>query len=552
MLAEGQSHRMAQITAVGFLLSAGAIGTLAADSPRTRMISQILAVAVLTISFGAGLGYLYDVRALFDVQGFGSVSLNTAVAFIILGVGILAAHPRGYAGFLVSDNIGGQLARRLIPVSLILPILFGWLRLVGERQQFYNSAIGTGLFCVATTAGMVSLICVTTLWVERIDVKRRRAHRQLKERELRYRSLFENCLDPIFAIGAHGKLLAVNPAAIRTSGYDEEELRAMQFLDICAKDQREAMRDAFHSALSRDLLHTETSIITKNEERRDLYITGAPVIENGETISVSCIARDVTREKQAERALKHAKGASEAADRAKSEFLTNISHEIRTPIHAIIGMLNLILEEEVNPDRRNSLQMALGPAKSLLDIFDKIFVMSRLESGMERLEEKIFPLKLTLDSMLEPLRLQATAKGLEFCISISEEVPDIVAGDSQHLNMILTSIVDNAVKFTDHGRISVGVGVIGSKNQLIRLRFEVRDTGIGFSEDVRNFEPFVQADTSTTRAKGGLGLGLAIATRLATLTRGELNIERDKEGGTAATYLASFETDNNHSLPADV
>ncbi|MGC2467832.1 MAG: response regulator [Candidatus Acidiferrum sp.] len=227
--------------------------------------------------------------------------------------------------------------------------------------------------------------------------------------------------------------------------------------------------------------------------------------------------------------MRRARDAAEEASRVKSEFLANMSHEIRTPLNGIMGMTDLTLGTEITTEQREYLDTVKQSADSLLVVINDILDFSKIEAGKVDLELADFNVRDCLESTLKILAFRADEKSLELLCEIAPEVPEVVRGDSSRLRQIITNLVGNAIKFTSEGEVTMKVEVESQVDDNCILQFTVSDTGIGIPKEKQAliFDPFSQADTSTTRKYGGTGLGLTISARLIELMGGKIRLESE-------------------------
>jgi two-component system, sensor histidine kinase and response regulator len=389
---------------------------------------------------------------------------------------------------------------------------------------------------------------------------------QLKESEARTRMIVVTALDAIIIMDQEGNVAEFNPAAEKTFGYARSEVIGRPLSELIVPP---AARQHHEDEVARFLATGKGPLLGQRIETTALHADGHEFpIElaltplpgrNGSPPLFTAFVRDVTERRRAEQDLRQAKEAAEAANRAKSEFLANMSHEIRTPMNGVLGMTELLLDTQLTAEQREYLQMAKLSADSLLTVVNDVLDFSKIEAGKLDLEPIDFCLRDALEDTLKTLSLRAHAKGLELACQVAPDVPDLVRGDVVRVRQILVNLVGNALKFTEHGEVVVRVekqnaedrgpnkeensGLSVPHSEFCVLHFAVNDTGIGIPADKLPliFEPFTQADNSTTRKYGGTGLGLAITSRLVGMMGGRIWAESTVGQGSTFHFTARLE-----------
>jgi PAS domain S-box-containing protein len=372
---------------------------------------------------------------------------------------------------------------------------------------------------------------VGVLGVHADITERKKFERALQDAEEKYRSIFENAVMGIFQTTPSGQYLSANYALARTYGYDSiDELKA-SVVDI--KRQLyvgENRRDDFVRAIEQQgsVAGFESQIYSKDGSIRWISENARAVRDpQGQLLYYEGTIEDITERKEAEAAQQAATEAAEAASRAKSDFLANMSHEIRTPLNGIVGMVDLLGGTKLNHQQRRYAQLLKTSASSLTSLINDILDFSKIEAGKLELDAADFEPAAVVEDMLEMLGRKAHDKGLHLGCHFAADVPRWACGDSDRLRQVLINLTNNAIKFTEAGRVTVRVTCAESSASGWLLRFEVNDTGIGIPPQRRHrlFRSFSQVDASTTRKYGGTGLGLIISKQLAELMGGEVGVE---------------------------
>jgi len=356
-------------------------------------------------------------------------------------------------------------------------------------------------------------------------------------------SIVESSDDAIIGKTLDETIVSWNRGAERIYGYTSAEIvgRSISIL-VPPELQDELVAIMERLKHGEGVEHLETTRLRKDGQRINVALTISPMKDaSGRVFGASTIARDITERRQGE-AEREARQVAEAANQAKSEFLANMSHEIRTPMNAILGMSHLALQSGLNPQQYNYVQKVHRSAESLLGIINDILDFSKIEAGHLDIEHIPFDLRDVMDSLANLLGMKAEEKGLELVFALPPDLPNALVGDPSRLGQVLINMGNNAVKFTERGEVIVSVEVLARDSTSVRLRFEVRDTGIGITpeEQQRLFKPFSQADASTSRRFGGTGLGLAISQHLVRMMDGELGVYSTPGRGSRFHFSAIF------------
>jgi two-component system, sensor histidine kinase and response regulator len=385
--------------------------------------------------------------------------------------------------------------------------------------------------------------------------ERFKAEQAIRESEERFRLMADSAPVVIAITDQQLECTFINRTGTEFSGVPLEELLGHGWNRLIHPDDLPRCLESFRSISPEcGTIQLEIRVLRRDGAYRWMASTSMPRFQPDGTFLGSISSTiDITERKEAEDALRRAKEAAEAASRAKSEFLANMSHEIRTPMNGIIGMTELALDTDLTPRQREYLGLVKSSADSLLTVINDILDFSKIEAGKLSLDRAPFELRDAIGETLQTLALRAHSKGLELACRIMPEVPDAVIGDVGRLRQVVVNLVGNAIKFTEAGEVLVRVCLEEDGTDRVMLRFEVTDTGIGIPADKLDtiFEPFEQADGSTTRRFGGTGLGLAISAKLAGMMGGTIAADSRPGLGSTFWFTIALGVQSRDAAPAD-
>lgn len=476
-------------------------------------------------------------------------------------------HGKRFFDVLVSPDGRDQSRKRLeANISARAPSAFEneWITKSGERRRISFSNVP-----ILSKNGDAPYYITTG-----IDITERlRADKELLKSETQFRSIWEASCEAMFLTDAAGVILKVNRAFANLVEAEPADLEGKNIASLFRPEEGEKLRKDLEARYASDgakaTLEHELHFAAG---RCGFYENSVTCVDiPGQSAQMLCILRDVTEQRRNAEELARAKEAAEAVNReliaanrnleetgrlaremadraealsaAKSDFLANMSHEVRTPLNGILGMTGLALETELASDQREYLELVKSSAEALLSLVNDVLDFSKYEVGKLALDCVEFSLRGLVRDVLRPLALRASVGGLLFESVIEDQLPDRLVGDPLRIGQILRNLAGNAIKFTNEGRISVRVRPQAIDGRKVTLLFSVADTGIGIPAEKHRliFEPFTQADGSTTRKFGGTGLGLSICSGLVELMEGRIWVE--SEVGRGSTFFVTITLD---------
>jgi len=509
-------------------------------------------------SFGWNL--LRAVEAVFCVAGLVAGTLISFDTWLISG---LQHYPLVYLPypFLVWGAL--RFGPRGAATGTLLVSMLAIFSLLQKRGPFVAVSAAESFRLIGSYIGIVA---VSNLLLAAAAAERRKAVLQDGEKERRLRMVIADQVDLICRFQPDGVITFVNPAYGRFHGQSEKELVGTDFFQALEPEEARKLRGIF--------LKLSDAEPVVNFDRRVIAAAGHAEWqhynirrlrrEDDDRFEFQAVIQDITPRKRAELAAQQAQASLEAVNKqlqaaaadaraaaaaanrassAKSEFLANMSHEIRTPLSGVLGMIELLAQTRLDRRQREFTNAAAESANSLLHVINDVLDFSKIEAGKMSIAQEPFSVREVVDAVLENIAPRAAAKKITLVAVVRRQVPQLLTGDPDRLRQVLLNLVGNGIKFTEKGEVVVRVQQQFQANNKSHLLFEVTDTGIGLTgEQIKKlFQPFEQADNSSSRKFGGTGLGLAISRKIAELMGGRIGIRNPTGTGSTFWFELPFE-----------
>ena len=525
--------RMGPNTSLNLAMGSIALLCLFSSTRRGIVCAQLLAACMATLALVPTVGYLYGARSLYAIARYTGIAPHTGVALLILSAGILTARGNvGPVAALTSNAAHGMMARRLLVPAIALPLVLGYVRLLGERRGWYDTAFGAAMFVTMMVVLLSVTIWHTAVALARSDVARQTAEEALTETEQRFRSMADQAPVLIWVEESDNRVW-FNKRWFEFTGapagtHDWEALIHSDDLAACRQARERARRSGEPYAHQYRLRRADGQFAWVLE-------TASPRLPARGTAGYigSCI--DVTELRQAqqdrEESLQRERAAREKAERAdqlKEEFIAALSHELRTPLNAILGWMHMLQHATIPEEGRSrAIDIVARNAVVLARLIEDLLDTSRITTGQFALSRSSADLRAVVQAAVESFLPEAERKGVDVSFVSVPSVP-LVNGDAQRLQQVVWNLLSNAIKFSPSGgRVEVRLSVDGDA-----IALSVRDNGEGIDPAFlpHVFDRFRQADSSTTRAQSGLGLGLYIAKHITALHGGDLQAHSEGRG----------------------
>lgn len=544
--------RPAPITALNFTLLGVAMMLLCTKASGPRAAAQMVVVPVLTLSYVALLGYALSSNSLYQIPGFVSVAVHTAVGQMLLGIGTMASSPEtGITRMLIRSGRESRLSRRLVLISVLLFPLLGWIRVEAETAGLITTEMGVALLISLTLITVLSFILLPIEALARGEVERERLGAAIvasKRAESTMRNVLDATPDGMLVVNRAGEIVMANTEAEKLFGYTHEELigKPVDML-VPTRHQRahESHRRSFWAEPGTRPMSqgSKLSGLRKDGSEIPVEIALSPVNTDAGGLVISSI-RDISERMRFFETLHDKNVELERAAKAKDHFLANMSHELRTPLTVIIGFVKTLMMKMSGPltaEQERQVLKIESNATHLLTLLNDLLDLAKVQSGSEEISLEPVDVKSVLEEVETSLRPLAERKGL----TLEAECPrkcHLNRSSRRTIVQILLNLANNSIKFTDNGSVRIVVEG-GNQNQQTITRIHVIDTGIGIrpEDQERLFRPFSQLNPDTNKA--GTGLGLHLSRSLARSLGGDVTFRSLYGQGSTFTLILREKTE---------
>lgn len=403
----------------------------------------------------------------------------------------------------------------------------------GEKQRWYELTFSTLFDENKTMIGRVIM--------GRDITDRKQAERRLQESEARFRLIVENASDLIFGMDIHGCITYANPAVLRALGYEKEvDVLGREYLDLVTPEMRHKTKRIYQHQLVSKTSNTYNEVPAVAMDGREIWIglSVQLIQEAGQVTGFQALGRDITAIKQAYDAMLIARDQALEASLAKTQLLSKVSHELRSPLGSILGYAELLEQSafgQLNEKQKKAASEIIESSKYLASMVNELLDEAQLRANTTTLQQNLFALRSLIEHATSGMDILAQKKGLEFSSYLDPSLPQEIYGDSRRIRQIIINLVNNAIKFTREGRVSLRAWCPNGSC----LEIQVSDTGVGIPKEAHSqiFEPFRQVHPDITHENRGAGLGLSIAKQLVDLMNGKITLESELGKGSTFTVL---------------
>src|SRR5512133_99127 len=429
-----------------------------------------------------------------------------------------------------------------------------YMAALDRAPRFSRKTVATAMRFCSKLAQMISNSNYSNVILADTLARREQADAALREAKDSFELLFNSSPACILITRLEDNIIIeVNEAYTVLSGYSRDEVIGKTALSLNFWERPEDRQQIIQKVRENGFCDDIEVPLLKKDGSKYFSIVSAKIITLHGIPHMMSVIRDITRRKRIEDELLKAKAAAEAANTSKSNFLATMSHEIRTPMNGVIGMLELLQHTELTPDQQEYAESAKNSGMEMVRLLNDILDLSKIEADKIELELADFDLRSVITDTIKLLQLPARKKGVKLSMTMDSDVPTVLKGDSGRLRQIITNLIGNAIKFTPEGSVTLHIRKDSEDGHSVTLRFLVRDSGIGIATGKLEqiFDPFTQADSSTTRKYGGTGLGLTISKKLAELMGGSIGAESTEGSGSTFWFTVVMSKPAESSLAAE-